>query len=961
MTDLNKALAKLPQPLRADVANHWSAFLDQLNGAQLPADSHLLEQLSQVWAASDFVARSCLREPQLLIDLIHQEDLARSYSDSQYRERLVTLLSDTADETQLGQVLRQFRRREMLRIAWRDIAHLATLTETLLDLSNLADAIIDAALAKLHRWHCHRYGTPRNHQQAEQQLVVLGMGKLGGQELNFSSDIDLIFAYPEKGETDGLRPISNEEFFRRLGQRLINVLAEATPEGFVFRVDMRLRPFGQSGPLTMPFTALEEYYQTHGREWERYALIKARAIAGDIATGERLLQHLQPFVYRRYLDYSAFESLRSMKALITKEVERKGLQRNIKLGPGGIREIEFIGQAFQLIYGGREPELRCRSILAVLDYLAHSERLATDTVTRLKRAYDFLRRSENRLQIWRDQQTHNLPTQEQAQLRLAHTMGFNDWSTFSQALEAHMSYVREQFQLVFGEPSAPEATGTDFAALWAGTVSDDAAEHFLRQQGFETPQQALHSLQQLHSSFSYRALSESGRLRLQQLLPLLLAEMADTPDPQATLDRITRLLQAIARRSTYLSLLLENPVAREQLIKLCSASTWIADYLSRYPLLLDDLLDPRSLYTPLDTEQLEQELQRDLVRAGDDSEAQLNALRHFKQTNILRVAAADISAAMPLMVVSDHLTEIAEVILHQTLILAWRDLVTRFGQPHCVINGETVQPGFAIIAYGKLGGLELSYGSDLDVVFLHDSDGEQQYTDGERQADNSTFFAKLAQRIIHILSAHTAAGVLYEADTRLRPSGRAGLLVSRFDAFAEYQRQQAWTWEHQALVRTRFIVGPDSLKQRFAALRREILSQPRDLKALRQEVFDMRERMRTELGSKQTDQFHLKQDRGGIADIEFMVQYLILAHAHQHPELTTYSDNIRQLAGLEYTGILSSADASQLRSGYRALRAYAHRLTLEDQSSVVATSDLGELDQHRKQISTLWQKLLGPA
>ena len=962
MSDFDHALALLPPTLQDAVALHWQNFVDASRSAGVdpPTDQSILEQLVRVWAGSNFVALSCSRDPALLQALLDSGDLATRYPSDRYSQRLSKQLEGIENETQLEVALRRFRRREMVRIAWRDLAGLAPLEETLAELSELAEVLLEQALQHLYTWQCQRFGIPCDASGQAQQLVVLGMGKLGGRELNFSSDIDLIFAFPGNGETDGRRSITNEEFFRRLGQRLIKVLNQSTAEGLVFRVDMRLRPFGDAGPLVMPFNAIEDYYQNHGRDWERYAMIKARVVAGDREAGGELLARLRPFVYRRYLDYGAFESLRTMKALVAKEVERKGLRRNIKLGPGGIREIEFIGQAFQLIYGGREPALRERSILRVLDYLAESGRLPDPAVTGLKEAYEFLRRIENRLQAWEDQQTHNLPEDEPAKQRLAYTLGFADWKRFVAALLQHVRLVSEQFEQVFALPQTEAGPGTaiaDFAAVWKAPAETETAIEFLAEQGFDEPAKVLESLQHLRNSFSYRALSQKGRERMAQLMPLLLSAVATAPHPAATLSRITRLLEAIARRSVYLALLIESPLVLAQLVKLCAASVWIADYLARYPLLLDDLLDPSTLYAPLDRTRLQEELARDLARVSpDDSEQILDILRHFKHTNVLRVAAADVSEAMPLMIVSDHLTEIAEVLLRKILELAWAELLPRFGRPHCRVNGEALEPGFAIVAYGKLGGIELGYGSDLDVVFLHDSAGEGQQTSGPREIDNPTFFAKLAQKVIHMLTAHTAAGVLYEVDTRLRPSGRAGMLVSSFAAFAEYQRHQAWTWEHQALVRARVVAGPPRLIERFTALRREVLSRPRDAVALRREVREMRERMRTELGSgSNPGYFNLKQDPGGIADIEFMVQYAVLAGAQQYPELLTYTDNIRQLDGLEQVGMLAADDAALLRDAYRTLRRRAHLLKLQEQSSLIPDE---ELQDYRQGVLRIWRRLM---
>ncbi len=960
MIEFAECLDRLPEPLRREVARHWEAFETAARTAGVsPPGGAALESLVTVWAGSEFVARACIREPALLADLLASGDLTHRYPPDHYPIRLARALAEAADEDRLGIALRRFRRREMVRIAWRDLAGLAGLEETLGDLTDLAESLVGAALERLHDWQSRRFGEPRDAEGQSQRLVVLGMGKLGGRELNFSSDIDLIFTYPWQGQTDGARAISNEEFFRRLGQRLIKTLAEPTAEGFVFRVDMRLRPFGDSGPLAISFAAFEDYYQNHGRDWERYAMIKARVIAGDRAAGERLLDGLRPFVYRRYLDYGAFEALRGMKAMIAQEMERKGLRRNIKLGPGGIREIEFIGQAFQLIYGGRDPALRERGILRVLDHLAASGRLPEAAVASLKQAYDFLRRVENRLQAWADQQTHNLPEDELAKLRLAFAMSQPGWGAFTLELARHVEAVSQQFAQVFGGLTAtPDRDAGDnaLAALWRGEPGEEAALRVLTEHGFEEPALAWNRLRALQNGFSYRTMSLRGRERLDVLLPPVLRAVAATPQPTVTLERVLNLLEAVARRSVYLALLADHPHTLTHLVKLCAASGWIGAHLARYPLLLDDLLNPAMLYAPLDRRQLAAELELQLARApADDPEERLNALRYFKQTQVLRVAAADVSGAMPLMIVSDHLTGIAETLLRQVLDLTLADLLPRFGQPRCVVDGVERDAGFAIVAYGKLGGIELNYGSDLDLVFLHDSTGDRQLTAGPRQIDNATFFTRLVQRIIYWLTTRTGAGDLYEVDTRLRPSGRAGLLVSSFDAFAEYQHHQAWTWEHQALVRARVVAGPAVLAERFRAIRRDVLGRERDPVVLRQEVRDMRERMRAELDASTAAVFDLKQGRGGIADIEFMVQYEILANARRYPDLLIYPDNIRQLDGLERFGVLSIADAARLRNAYRGLRRRIHRLKLQEQPAQIPVD---ETRDEREGVICVWRRLM---
>ncbi|MGB5062571.1 MAG: bifunctional [glutamate--ammonia ligase]-adenylyl-L-tyrosine phosphorylase/[glutamate--ammonia-ligase] adenylyltransferase, partial [Candidatus Competibacter sp.] len=583
--------------------------------------------------------------------------------------------------------------------------------------------------------------------------------------------------------------------------------------------------------------------------------------------------------------------------------------------------------------------------------------LPAAAVADLQQAYDFLRRVENRLQAWADQQTHDLPDDELAQLRLAHAMSQPDWGTFADELARHVRAVSQQFVQVFGDAVADtEARKEGLALVWGDEPGEAGALQVLAEHGFEDPALAWNRLRALKNGFSYRAMSPRGRERLDVLVPQVLEAVAAGPQPATTLDRVFNLLEAVARRSVYLALLAEHPQALAQLIKLCAASSWIATHLTRYPLLLDDLLNPAALYAPLDRRQLVSELDQQLARApAGDAEERLNALRYFKQGNVLRVAAADVSGEMPLMIVSDHLTEIAEALLRKVLELAWTDLLPRFGPPECVVDGVKREARFAILAYGKLGGIELNYGSDLDLVFLHDSVGGRQVTAGPRQIDNTAFFAKLVQRIIYLLTTRTGAGDLYEVDTRLRPSGRAGLLVSSFEAFAEYQQHQAWTWEHQALARTRAVAGPAALTERFQAIRQAVLGRERDLAALRREVRDMRERMRAELDASTAETFDLKQGRGGIADIEFMVQYKILANAHRYPDLLTYTDNIRQTDGLEQFGILSIADAARLRNAYRSLRRRIHLLKLQEQPARIPADEAREV---REGVSRIWRRLM---
>lgn len=955
-------LAALPEVLRPGVARQWQRFCENATeqGVTRPTHRGFLRVLTRVWAASEFVAETCVREPALLAELLDRGDLLRDYSAADYPDRLRTAVARSKDDDGLGTALRAVRRREMVRIVWRDLAGWAGLGETLLDLSRLADACVAGALRKLDGWMRKEYGSPRAADGQPQGLVVLAMGKLGALELNVSSDIDLIFAYPEQGMSRRRRGITTEEFFTRLAQRLIRVIGETTAEGFVFRVDARLRPYGDSGPLVMSFDAMEEYYQSQGREWERYAMIKARVLAGD--RGAVLLSALRPFVYRRYLDFGAFESLRDMKALIQRQVQRKGMEGNIKLGPGGIREIEFIGQAFQLIRGGREPALRERGILTVLHRLAAANYLPRYVADSLMHAYVFLRRVENRLQAYADAQVHTLPEHDTERLRLAFAMGYPDWARFAAELAKQMGAVHEHFEHVFAAPQAAKADAQDtleaaLGAAWQGSIDLNQAGAALAEAGFDDPLEALRLIQRVRDGHACRGLGNRGRERLDRLMPMLLAAVAAGERSTATLLRVLGVIEAVAGRTAYLALLTENPMALSQLVKLCAASPWIAQQLAQHPLLLDDLLDPRTLYLPLHRDGLRAELADALAALdADDLEQQMELLRHFKQSNSLRVAAADVAEVMPLMVVSDHLTEIAEVVVDAVLSLCWQMLVRRHGRPMRVGPGKALPAGFAVIAYGKLGGLELGYGSDLDLVFLHDSSAEGGHTDGAQPVDNSVFFGRLGQRIIHVLNTLTPSGVLYEVDMRLRPSGASGLLVSNIDAFADYQRTEAWTWEHQALVRARAIAGDTGVAAQFHAIRLEILARERDAETLRREVRDMRERMRRELSAGDGDQFDLKQGRGGLTDIEFLVQYAVLRWTREHPDLAEFTDNIRQLEAFARADLMPLTQARLLADAYRSYRRRIHRLALDEEPPVVPRSEFHDC---RRQVTKLWRAWIG--
>jgi glutamate-ammonia-ligase adenylyltransferase len=938
-----KSIATLPAELRAMAEARWHAFAPRLKGlpqTKRAADS--LASLVGVFAASDFVAQAAERHSEVIGDLLSGDALDRRYPAGVLAQKITKAAKAARDEDDLKHVLRTIRRCEMVRIAWRDLAGRADLTEVVETLSELADSCIDAALAWLTRRAYAEQGVPRGANGNELRLAVLALGKLGGHELNFSSDVDLIFTYPQEGELPGARSLSYGELFLRLCQSLMRVLGEATADGFVFRVDTRLRPFGTSGPLALSFDAMEHYYQAHGREWERYAFIKARVCAGDCAAGEALLTRLRPFVYRRYIDFGALAAIREMKGMIAREVERKSMSGNVKLGPGGIREIEFVTQALQLIRGGREPALRERATLKALAQLTHAGHFAESVTKALSASYDFLRRVEHRLQMVADQQTHELPTEPLGQTRLAFSMGFANWDSFREALDRHREFVESQFRELLGAPET-SATADAFASLWPGAVDPDGAAGVLSEAGYTDPRAVVALLDELRTSSGYQALSAEGRVRVDRLVPLVLRETARVAQPDVTIARLVHLFEAIGRRTAYFALLIENPTALAQLINLAAASPWIAAWIGQHPVVLDELLDPRGLYELPSREALETELLDRLAQLDDNLEAQTDWLREFRNAHLLRVAAADIGPGLPADRVGAHLSQLADVLLDNCLRIAYQMLVARHGAPggdaHCPA------PGFAVIGYGKLGSLELGYASDLDMIFLYDEvDGGM--TQGERQIPNELFFARLGQRLIHLLTARTPAGILYEVDMRLRPSGNAGPLVSSLNAFRHYQKTQAWTWEHQALVRARPVAGKPELRGAFEKVRRAVLCRARDDAALRREVQEMRERMAAAHATPAGEfGFDVKHDRGGIVDIEFMVQYWVLRSAQAHPDVTVPRDNVHILEALADAGAIPTERAEFLSSSYRRLLSVEQRLKLMERGTRIAPEELGGLPQ----------------
>jgi glutamate-ammonia-ligase adenylyltransferase len=892
-----------------------------------------VEALTRLVTCSEFAGVVVLREKEWFLDNVASFNAAPDASE------LDTFVGDD----NLQSRLRRFRNRYMLHVLWREVFGLADLGETLVSLSTLADRMLDVAARHAELSLESRYGSVRNEVGEKVPLVILGMGKLGGLELNFSSDIDIIFLYSESGATDGPKCVSAQEYFGRLSRQIIALLDETTVDGFVFRIDTRLRPFGDSGPPVVSFGALESYLLQHGRDWERYAYVKARVVGpqpGDDIIEDLHRNLIQPFVYRRYIDYGVFESLREMHAMIAAEVKKRELQDNVKLGPGGIREAEFIVQSLQLVRGGSEPALQSRELQKVLPLLVGPRGLSADGADELRKAYRYLRRLENFIQGIRDQQTHDLPSDDGDRTRLCVAMGYSDWGELRTDFERYRAAISAQFeQIAFRERADDTPFQRRVEQAWESGADEAAWAELLSAEGHSEAAGIADHLARFANDSVTRQIDSSARDRLQRFVPQLVVEIAKSERPLLALSRTLSIVERVLRRSAYLALLNENRGALARLVDLCARSHYIADQIARYPALLDELLDPRLYSDAVTRADLALELQQRLVGEDEDAEACMQTIGQFQRSTMFRIAVADFNGKLPIMKVSDGLTWLAEVVLEEALRVAWNDLVARHGAPRCTDNGVEREAGFGIIAYGKLGGLELSYGSDLDIVFLHDSHGNKQVTDGDRPLDNTMFFGRLVRRLVHFLTTQTGSGQLYDIDTRLRPDGQKGLLVTSADAFERYQEDNAWTWEHQALLRARAVAGSARVAEEFERIRRETLVRRVRHDKLRDDVISMRQRMRDELDRSDGDAFDLKHGRGGIGDIEFLVQYLVLDQAGTHSDVIFYSDNIRQLDALTAESCLEQSVGYALQDAYRAYRLRQHHLVLDDQPSLVGQDE----------------------
>ncbi|KJV37351.1 bifunctional [glutamate--ammonia ligase]-adenylyl-L-tyrosine phosphorylase/[glutamate--ammonia-ligase] adenylyltransferase [Luteibacter yeojuensis] len=908
--------------LRALIDQRYADVMAACRAARIPLhdDAGVAERVRRTLLASDFAYDVLRRQPELLAPAGLER--LRANGDASTRGATLDL---PGDENRCMAVLRRFRHAEAVRIVFRDVNGLDDIDETLSSTSALYETLLAEALRWSETAMRARYGTARDPAGKEQRMVVLGFGKLGGNELNFSSDIDLVLAYASGGDTDGSRPLDNGEYFVREGRQLVRLLAEPTVDGICARVDLRLRPFGNAGRLALPFTSMEQYYQREGRDWERYAWIKARPVAGDRTAGRELQDMLRPFVYRRYLDYTAFAGLREMKALIDAEVARKDLAGNLKLGPGGIREIEFVVQLTQMIRGGRDPALRVRGLLPALRACESRGYIPRARAKLLREAYVFLRRLENRVQMLRDAQTHDIPDDALSRERLALGLDFPSWEALATDLAKHRTAVSAEFAEVLvpqgGQTASAPAADIE---LWQAARDESLSAETMEASGFVPGAEAAAELGKLPQAAAVRSMSARSSERLERLMPQLIAAARASAAPVSSLLRMVRLVQAVARRSSYLALLDEQPSARRRVASVFAGSAFLAERVIAQPLLLDDVLDPRIDQLPLKRADITAEIVRSLGTLDErDAERELERINEFRSSIAFRLGLAFSDGRADATATARRLAGLAEAVIGAVLALAAREMTSQHGR----LPGEGM--GFAVLGYGSLGGEELGFASDLDLVFVYDGKRANATSDGARPVDGTRWYQRLAQRVMHWLGAQTHAGKLYDVDTRLRPDGSKGLLVASVDAFEAYQRDRAWTWEHQALQRARFVAGDAAVGQGLERVRRDILGAARDTARVLAEVGAMRARWRAERDRSDASQFDLKQGRGGLIDIEFALQGMVLAHAAEQPGILHTTANSVLIDELRVAGLLTQAQADTLHVAHADLLQMGLTCTLD--------------------------------
>lgn len=936
---------ELPPELLSDGQN----FYERLKNRAKPEDMEVFDSrpdLMYILSMSDFVAKTLIQYPAECAMVLRQGALDDPAYCLDFTQEINERICVGINDIELKKRLRILRRTRMMPLAWRDLTGRADIEEVFVSLSNLAESIVMRTVDIVRQSMLSGFGNALCTDGKPMPLLILGMGKLGGGELNFSSDIDLMCCYPYDGQTvGGSRSISHQEYFTKVVQRVTNLLSEQTADSFCYRIDLRLRPFGDAGPLVSSFDALSVYYERQGRTWERYALVKAKLLGSYRdwqPYGDEMIELLRPFVYRRYLDYGAIESLRKLKHTIEAEVRRRNLGDNFKLGSGGIREIEFVAQVFELMRGGRSPELVERSLRKTLRNISKLQLLPDEVCVNLDHCYVYLRRLENITQELADKQTQSLPNTPKDKLRVMLSMNKQSFDELLEELGRVREEVHKEFVSVMRDESDEQNSEQHCSAeeLWESTLSADELQHVLLPL-MKDPQDEkgalslAQSIIQLHHTLSRMPVGPIGRDTLMRLMPKLIHEVAKYSNASSLFNKVALLLERIALRTTYLQLLVENKNTRSKLLSLLNDNDFAGALISAHPILMDELIAPRYFKTPPKPEEYLAWLNERLLRIDpDDLEEQMEELRLFKKIMILRISMSDQSQSLPLMKISDSLTWLAEALLRELAVLAWRYSVQKFGEPP---NRDASDPGYAIIAYGKLGGIELGYKSDLDMVFIRED--SEEMTTGENSVPVSMFYQRFVQRFMHLCTTRMSGGVLYDLDMRLRPDGDSGLLMTNLEAYEAYQKKRAWTWEHQALVRARPVAGSPKVMQEFNRIRDEVLRAPEDEDKLIDDVYAMRMKMRNFLDRSSDKLFDLKQGRGGMVDIEFIAQYLLLREAPHHPDMILWSDNMRIFDECERIGCLSREQKDSLQNAYLAIRECYHRVSLANQPRIVGLSD----------------------
>ncbi len=910
---------------------HWEQLQQTIENANITLNTESVQQLRNLSLGSNYATAQLAKYPELISTVLE----SKSYAPEE--DKLTSSLHDLSDINDIKKQLRLFRHRKLVEIIFLDICHSETLENTLINISELAEIIIQQALLKAEQIISLKHGQPIDSLGNPMLLNIIAMGKLGGKELNFSSDIDLICCYSEEGQLKGKGNLSYTQYFAHVVKLFSQLLNDSTADGFVYRVDLRLRPWGDSGPVVFSHSAFEHYYQLHGREWEQYAMVKARVITGSNEDKKHLQSILKPFVYRRYHDYRVFDGLAQLKKKIDQQAKTKGGNFNVKTGQGGIREIEFYVQAFQILKGGRNLHLQTQSLFKAIQVLSEQDLTEQQDLSQVRASYCFFRMLENRIQMMNDQQTHEIPQKQNLLDRISLGLDYQHWNELEAEMLAHQSAVSNIFSTLFTTDEESESNSSSSVIL--DELSEE--EHFtqISNLGFRESGFVHQTLQDFYQSKALMFMSEKAKGRFRCFFPLLLAEVAQHNNQRALLDRMLAFLSTIAGRSVYFEMLHQNNPLLAKLVNLFNDSQWIADEVTKHPILLESLLYPGALSGRFDQHVLEHSLNIQLKNVKNDVELELDVLRQFKRAQTIVIASAEIATEISTDEVSLYLSELAEIILSAVHKLSVKELAHQYGYPEAILDSNKFTPSLGIIGYGKLGGNELHYQSDLDIIFIHNSAGDQQQTNGKKCIDNAIYFARLGQKIISKITLLTAAGKLYEIDTRLRPDGASGMLVPSTQSYLKYQLEKAWVWEHQSIVRARFISGDSSLAADFKSTREQVLNLTRDEKELPRAIVEMRDKIYQTKTPREGDLVNLKHSRGCLVDIEFLVQYWVLKYANKFATLTETTDNIGLITELHQLQLITDKEL-QLRDIYQSLHTLLHAKVLQNEAPEIESDQI---------------------